>query len=64
MKVREEGLAALRAARPPLSESKAIRNEPGRLLLRFCAAPYESELSTALCSVRIALHCAEREAPE
>ena len=33
----EEGFAALRAPRPSVSGSKAIRDEPGRLFLRFCA---------------------------
>ena len=51
-----------------------IKESRGRRpLFRFCPTPSESELSTALCaerknaalacSVRIALHCAEREAP-
>ena len=31
------GFAALRAPRPSVSGSKAIRDEPGRLFLRFCA---------------------------
>ena len=33
----EEGFAALRAPRPSVSGSKATRDEPGRLFLRFCA---------------------------
>ena len=34
---RGPGFAALRAPRPSVSGSKAIRDEPGRLFLRFCA---------------------------